>query len=355
MLQRRWTLFRVVRINRWSLALVLAGALALLLLPPSRLVPAAGTGEQRVAEGVTLLGRDFSGKTEAEAKAMLKGMRSALESPPINAREERDARGIRLVTPELNGLRLDVNATWARLAAAPRNTRVEPAFQVETPSRQLADYPLGVIHRGNPNKQAVTLMINVDWGTPELEQMLPILKQRGVKVTFFVSGTWAEKNRELLRRMAREGHEIATHGHRLTHGPKELAAAGRLKADIAQSVAVIQAITDQPVRYYAPHMSEVSQAIVETASALGLRTVLPSLDTVDWHSQTTPQLILSRLQKAGPGDLILLHPKPNTVQVLDTAIGQLEQRGLKPVTLSEMLSPDPEVPTAAAHPVLRTQ
>lgn len=217
--------------------------------------------------------------------------------------------------------------------------------RVAAPARTTAGEPLSVIRKGNTSKQAVTLMINVDWGSEELQEMLPVLKQREAKVTFFVSGIWAKNNRALLRQMAADGHEIATHGHRLTYGPKDLARMGRLKDDIAQSVAVIQEITGQTVRFYAPHMSEVNQAILETAVSLQLRTVLPSLDTIDWDERTTPELILSRLQKAGPGDLVLMHPKPNTAKVLETALIQLEQRGLRTITLGEMLAPDPQLPT----------
>jgi len=338
----------VVRIHRGAAAAVLAAALGLLQLPTGRVAPTASYGDVRVAEGVTLLGRDFSGRTAEEAKAMLKGMRSALESPPIPAQPVRDIEGVTVVIPELNGRRLDLEATWARLASAPSGAQVAPAFQMEAPARTMADYPLSVIRKGNTSKQAVTLMINVDWGTEELQEMLPVLKQRGARVTFFVSGTWAKNNRELLKQMAADGHEIGTHGHRLTYGPKELARMGRLKEDIAQSVAVIQDITGQTVRFYAPHMSEVSPAIVETAASLALRTVLPSVDTIDWDQRTTPELILSRLHKAGPGDLVLMHPKPNTAKVLETALIQLEQRGLRPVTLGEMLSPDPGLPRPAA-------
>src|SRR6201995_141918 len=44
--------------------------------------------------------------------------------------------------------------------------------------------------------------------TPKL---LDLLAARHIKVTFFVLGECVEQNPEVLRRAAREGHEIATH------------------------------------------------------------------------------------------------------------------------------------------------
>jgi peptidoglycan/xylan/chitin deacetylase (PgdA/CDA1 family) len=169
--------------------------------------------------------------------------------------------------------------------------------------------------------------------------MLPTLKRRGVKVTFFVSGRWADKNPALLRQMAADGHEIATHGYDLQYGPSDLERAGKLRDDIARSVLAIERITVQKVKYYAPHKSEVSTGIVKAAAALDLRTVLYSLDTVDWDPQTSGDLILKRISKASAGDLILLHPKPNTARVLAQALIELEAKGLHPVTLSELLNP----------------
>ncbi|MFZ5816850.1 MAG: polysaccharide deacetylase family protein [Bacillota bacterium] len=341
--------FRVVRINRWSLAILLILALTLLIWPTRGLLPTSSEPSSLVREGVTVLGLDFSGKSEQEARMMLNQIASAYQMAPVNAREFRDAEGNAYVVPEVDGYELDVDMTWLRLSVAPPGTEVEPVTRSSPAERRLADYPQGVIRQGNGEKQVIGLLVNVDWGERELMQMLPILKRKGARVTFFVSGRWAEKNRNLLKLMAEGGHEIATHGHNLSSGPKALAAAGRLRGDIEQSVAVIKGITGRPVRYYAPHMSEVSPAILQTAADLQLRTVLYSLDTVDWRDSTTPEKIVGTFQRAKAGDLILLHPKPNTVKALEPSLDLVLSRGLRPVTLSEILAPDLPRPAPASH------
>jgi peptidoglycan-N-acetylglucosamine deacetylase len=342
------THFRVIRISRWSLALLLLAALALLLLPGRKLLPVTGMGDRKVQAGVTIGDRDFSGMTEEQAKAALSQMTAVYQADPVAARETFDSSyGVNVVVPELNGYELDVESTWTRLAAAPPNTRLVPATRVHTPSTRLSDFPQAVIRQGNPDKKAVGLLINVDWGDIELEQMLPVLKQRGVKVTFFVSGRWAQGHVSLLKRMADDGHEIASHGYDLRYGPKALAQAGKLKADIAKSAEVIQNVTGAPVTFWAPHMSEISPEILKAAADLRMRTVLYSLDTVDWRESTTPEKILQTVRKGMAGDLILMHPKPNTALVLDKALQDLQARGLRVLTLSDMLSPDPDTSSAA--------
>jgi hypothetical protein len=346
-LVERWAhaRFRVIRINRWSIALLLLAALALLLLPGSSFLQASSSPSRRVRQGVTLLNRDFSGRSEPEVRVMLKEM--GYESAPVSAEEKRGADGVSYVIPEVNGYKLDEDQTWTRLALAAEGTRVQPAARVYTPTKRLADYPNSIIRQGNAQKQAVGLLINVDWGTKELRPMLVALKKRGAKATFFVSGRWADDNKQLLKLMADDGHEIATHGYSLQFGPSVLARAGKLKDDIAKSVSAIQNVTGTKVAYYAPHMSETDPPIIQAATELKLRTVLYSVDTVDWRDATSGQMILTQIGQAVPGDLILMHPKPNTAKVLEAALIGLQGKGLHPMTLSEMLSPEPESPASA--------
>lgn len=339
---------RVIRVNRWVLALLIMALLALILTFPQRppAVVSSGGKENVVKQGVTLGNRDFSGKTEAEARAMLEEMRFEFTASPVEAREDR-VGPISYVTPELNGYELDPDMTWFRLASASEGARVEPATRIHTPSRRISDYPLSAIRQGNTDKQAVGLLVNVDWGNDELLLMLMTMKKHGVKATFFVSGRWAEKHKHLLRQIADEGHEVATHGHNLTFGPYDLLRQGKLRSDIVRSIEVIEEITGGKVRYYAPHKSEVNPQILQTAADLKLRTVLYSLDTVDWHQSATEEKLLDIFGKAKPGDLILLHPKPVTARVLDKALQQMQGRGLRLLTLTEMLSPEPDQPGAA--------
>lgn len=341
--------FRVIRVNRWGLALAILLILALLLLPGDKLGlrPVLGEKADRVQPGVTVGSRDFSGYTEAEAKQALTQMASMYRDKPVSAYEAKDPDGYAYIIPEVNGYELDVEGTWTRLLAARPNTRVEPATRLVTPSKKMGDFPKAIIRHGNPAKKEVGLLINVDWGEDLLGGMLETLAKRGAKATFFVSGKWADKNRELMTKIVAGGHEVASHGHVLTEdGPEGLARRGALRADIEKSVQVIQAATGLPVKYYAPHKSQVNPAILKTADELKLRTVLYSLDTRDWMPSTSVANIMETFHKAMAGDLILLHPKPNTAKALDQAVQHLQAKGLTPVTLSELLSPDREGPAA---------
>jgi len=346
--------FRVVRIDRLIVAAALLVGLAFLLFPARGFMPAVSPdrpinrrsgASAQIAQGVTLLGRDFSGRDEQEALIMLVEMAETVKSHPVGALETRDVNGVSYVIPGLDGHSMDVDTTWFRLQIAAQGTRVEPAKEIQPTPTGLDEYPNSVIRQANPEKATIVMLINVDWGTRDLIPMLATLKKHGIQTSFFISGTWANANKELLKMMVADGHEIASHGHNLSSGPEALLRAGRLKSDIAKSVETIEEITKTKVKYWAPHMSEISPDIVATAAELNLRTVLYTVDTIDWADASTPDVVLRRMLKAKSGDLILMHPKPNTAQVLERAILELRKRGLEPVTLSEAINPDPGGPT----------
>lgn len=343
--------FWVFRMNRW----VLLGALGLFglaLLLPIRLLPGDGPGHRsaNIAQGVILWGKDFSGQTEMEARQTLQTMAQEINRAPVDARVV-ESDGLSYVTPEQIGYTLDIEQTLFKLTSAGSGGLVKPVLKALPAVHRLSDYPESIIRQAGTSQHALGLLFNVDWGEKELGAILPILKERGARVTFFVSGRWAQKNPDLLRRMVADGHEIASHGYDLTYGPKDLARAGKLRTDIQQSVTTIQGITNRRVQFWAPHMSEVSPEIVKTASALQLRTVLYSIDTIDWREDATPQSVMQKVRTAKAGDLILMHPKQVTVNVLPSLLQSLQVKGLQPVTLSQLLSGVGGGPTETGAPL----
>jgi peptidoglycan/xylan/chitin deacetylase (PgdA/CDA1 family) len=67
----------------------------------------------------------------------------------------------------------------------------------------------------------VGLAVNVDWGGDQIPTMLALFREARAHVTFFLTGRWAQENKELARLIAEEGHEIGNHGFTHTH-PKQL-------------------------------------------------------------------------------------------------------------------------------------
>lgn len=86
------------------------------------------------------------------------------------------------------------------------------------------------------------------------ERLLELLTSRGVRATFFVLGWVAERYPSLVRRIASEGHEVASHGyaHELITAQTQVA----FREDIRRAKGILENILSQSVSgYRAPSFS----------------------------------------------------------------------------------------------------
>lgn len=97
--------------------------------------------------------------------------------------------------------------------------------------------------------EEISLEEGVRVSSEGLEKILEIMKKSAVKATFFVTGNFAEKNPELVRRIVREGHEVACHG--VDHfSPKE--------SDLERSKNIVEKVARVKVfGYRVPRMQKI--------------------------------------------------------------------------------------------------
>jgi len=85
-------------------------------------------------------------------------------------------------------------------------------------------------------------------------KILKILCQKRIKATFFVLGFVAERHPDLVKKIAREGHEIATHGY--AHRRVYTMSPDTFHQDLTKAVSIISTITGYHVKgYRAPEWS----------------------------------------------------------------------------------------------------
>ena len=189
-----------------------------------------------------------------------------------------------------------------------------------------------VLYRGSA-QNAVSLMFNVYWGSEETEGILSVLREHGAKATFFLGGSWADDNTALVRRIAEEGHEIASHGY-FHRDHASLDYDGNYK-EIKQSVDFLSAASGRNVALFAPPSGAYNEDTVLAAEALGLKTVMWSRDTIDWRDKDEALCYSRATENLQAGELILMHPMAHTLAALPRILQYLEAHGLGAVTVSE--------------------
>ena len=189
-----------------------------------------------------------------------------------------------------------------------------------------------VVYAGDENKNNVCFMINVYQGEEYVKNILDILDIYNVKTTFFVGGSWAVKNLDLVKEIYSKGHEIGNHG--FYHKDQDnLDYDGNLQ-EIKMCHEVLSKNLGIEMRLFAPPSGAYSVNTIDAASNLNYKTIMWTHDTIDWRDQNS-DLIYNRATKdLSNGDLILMHPTKKTVEAMTNILSTAINNGFNPTTVS---------------------
>lgn len=208
-------------------------------------------------------------------------------------------------------------------------------FLLLTPWKWLANPVKTPHYQGKTGTKTVSLTFNVDWGEDKVPPLLQILRENQIKATFFVTGRWAEKNRELLKEIVGQGHELGNHGARHRH----LRNLGRedIKKEMKEGADILYEITGVKTVLYAPAFGEYDRRVGEAAAELGYEVILWSLDTIDWQNPDVATIVARVVPRIHNDAIILMHPTTPTIQALPEIIKKLKDQGYRFCPVSEII------------------
>ena len=174
---------------------------------------------------------------------------------------------------------------------------------------------------------------------PELTpQLLDILRQQGVRATFYVIGRNVDAYPEIARRIVAEGHEIANHTYNHPHLTQISAA--RLDSEITRTTESIQRATGRrPTNVRPPYGAinpRVEQALLRKH---GLDVIMWSVDPLDWRRPGAEVVRQRLVDGAAPGGILLAHDiHPGTIEAMPGTISDLKAKGYGFATVSQLLA-----------------
>jgi peptidoglycan-N-acetylglucosamine deacetylase len=177
-----------------------------------------------------------------------------------------------------------------------------------------------------------------DGPSPYTSPILRVLDRLDAKATFFVLGDRIAGRQGMLRRILREGHELANH----SWNHAVLAAGGsRANNQIRHTNAVIRSATGfTPCLFRAPY-GAVSSSLVAEARSAGLTTVEWDVDPRDWGTPGAGTIFSRVVGSARSGSIVVMHdgggPRGQTIQAVAAIIKRLRARGYELVTVSQLL------------------
>ncbi len=195
---------------------------------------------------------------------------------------------------------------------------------------------------GDTGEKKLYLTFDAGYENGCTEKILDVLQKHRVPAAFFLVGTYMEKNADLVRRMAAEGHTVGNH---TMHHPdmSKIADKEAFARELHQVEAIYQQITGENLpKFYRPPQGIYSEDNLQMAKELGYRTVFWSLAYVDWQNdkQPTADYAFGKLiPRTHPGAVVLLHSTSETnAKVLDELLTRWENMGYTFGTMEELFA-----------------
>ena len=163
--------------------------------------------------------------------------------------------------------------------------------------------------------------------------LLDGLKERGVKATFFLIGENADKNPEIVKRMAEEGHLIGNHTYH--HVELTKVSENEARLELADTNAVIARITGKEPEYMRPPFGAWQRKLEQEIRMLP---VLWTIDPLDWTTENPDEIVNKVVTEAEENDIILLHDcYKSSVEAGLRIVDILQEEGFVFVTVDELL------------------
>ena len=204
-------------------------------------------------------------------------------------------------------------------------------------------------HRHGEVEGVVALTFD-DGPSPWTEQMLDLLAYHDGHATFFALGCLVASGdrNATLRRVVDSGSEVGN--HTFSHPSLPTLDDASIHDEFERAGAVIEGALGTKLRYWRPPYFHVDERVRGAVAPFGLQEVGCAMMPWDWEwpAEQTAEFVLERIQ---PGSVVCMHDgrppdepaelsaptREHSVAALGTILETLTERGLRSVTISELL------------------
>lgn len=192
------------------------------------------------------------------------------------------------------------------------------------------------IYRVDTDDKKIAITFDVAWSADNIDKILQILDKHNVKATFFLVGSWIDDNKESVKKIYDDGHEIGSHSN--THANfKEIS-----KEDIVNELETtrnkIKEATGSDTMLFRPPYGDTDNKSLKICEELGYKVVKWDLDSTDWKEIGANHVIERVVKDVRPGSIVLFHADVDNVEnYLDTILTSLEKDRYKMDKVSNII------------------
>jgi peptidoglycan-N-acetylglucosamine deacetylase len=195
------------------------------------------------------------------------------------------------------------------------------------------------IYSVDTKEKKISLSFDISWGADTTPKLLDILDKYNVKATFFLVGGWIDNNGELVREMAKRGHELGNHTNK--HPDMSKISKERLIEEITTCEAKIMSLTGQGTKLFRCPAGVYNDVVLDAVQGLGRYTIQWDVDSIDWKEHGASIEFNRVMKKTKPGSILLFHNTAKyTPETLPQIIEKLQQQGYSFVKVSDLIYKD---------------
>ncbi|MEG1639026.1 MAG: polysaccharide deacetylase family protein [Erysipelotrichaceae bacterium] len=184
----------------------------------------------------------------------------------------------------------------------------------------------------DPNRAMVAFTFDDGPNSNTTNQVLDAFGRVRGSATFFMLGSRAINNPDIVKRIVREGHEIGNHS--MSHANLSKGDATLINNEFFQTQNVLYEMTGHEPTVFRPPYGAISDLM---KSIIPLPMTLWSIDTLDWKTRDTQAIVSSVMSRVHDGSIILLHDIYGTsASAIDILLPKLQEQGYQFVTIDEL-------------------
>jgi peptidoglycan-N-acetylmuramic acid deacetylase len=233
-------------------------------------------------------------------------------------------------------------ARYNRLEGEPQPGRMLIVPRVAGADSTLESAPL-LVQRGPTDQPWVALTLDAGADAAPVPAMLQTLRERGVTITFFLTGKWIKDNPDLTRQIVADGHEIAN--HTFTHPDMRNLSDAAILAELADTEALLAETVGASSRpFFRPPFGAYDERVLRLVVGAGYLPIYWTLDSLDSVGEPkTPDFLFERVTaKLTPeklrGAIILAHcGSQSTADALPRILDRFAELGFAVKKVSEVL------------------
>ncbi len=178
-------------------------------------------------------------------------------------------------------------------------------------------------------------------------ELLDLFKEKGIKATFFVTGSSIEKHKKIISRMIAGGHELGNHSY--SHKNLIFKKKSMIREEIEKTDRLLRELGVKSDIHFRPPFGRFLFAASAVLASLNKKVIMWNVPTRDFKENDS-NVILKRIYKRiKPGSIIVLHDsgierpgkkidRQATINAVKVLIEELPKRGYKFKTVSELIN-----------------